>query len=135
MTRSPANKGKIMFKLFTLAAAAAIAGLTSAGHAADPAAGAVLFRQKCMMCHQITPGTKGMMAPNLSNLAGRPAASTDFAYSPALKKAGLVWTAGTLGNFLTAPNRLVPGTRMIVSVPDDAKRADMVAYLMTLDRK
>jgi cytochrome c len=124
-----------MSKLIALATAAAIAGLAPAAHAADPAAGAALFRQKCMMCHQITPGTKGMMAPNLSNLAGRPAASTDFAYSPALKKSGLLWNAATLGSFLTSPNRLVPGTRMIVSVPDDAKRADLVAYLMTLDRK
>lgn len=73
-----------------------------------------------------------MMAPNLFGVVGKPAASTTFSYSPALKKSGLVWTPKTLDAFLTNPSKLVPGTRMVMAVADPAQRGALIAYLSSL---
>lgn len=104
---------------------------------ATPAAaqdGAALFKQRCSICHTVAPGAKSGMGPNLAGLVGRPAASTTFAYSPALKKSGLKWDKDTLDKFLSGPSKLVPGTRMVISVPDAKQRAVLVAYLATLKK-
>ncbi len=103
-----------------------------AGSAPAPAQeGPVLFKQRCAMCHTTTPGARPGIGPNLAGLAGRQAASTPFLYSEALKKSGLKWDKATLDTFLTLPGRMVPGTRMVSSVPDAAQRGRLVAYLMT----
>ncbi|WP_313807087.1 c-type cytochrome [Sphingobium sp.] len=104
---------------------------SSALSASDPASGAATFAQRCQACHSLTPGQKGTIGPNLSNIANRAAASTAFSYSAALKAARLRWDANTLNLFLAAPNKVVPGTRMNLSVTDVKKRADLIAYLMT----
>lgn len=106
--------------------------LAAPAMAQDAAAGGTLFKQRCGACHVVTPGQKGIIAPNLSGLAGRKAASTEFNYSPALKASGLKWDKSTLDKFLTAPMKLVPGTRMVISIPDAKQRADVVAYLSSL---
>lgn len=93
--------------------------------------GATLFKQRCQMCHTITPGGAHGIGPNLSGVAGRKAASTQFTYSAALTKSGLTWDKATLDKFLTMPSKLVPGTRMVVSIPDAKQRADVVAFLGT----
>jgi len=108
--------------------------MSAPAQAQDAAAGAKLFQQRCQTCHSVTPGQKAMMAPNLAGLAGRKAASTPFAYSDALKKSGLTWNADTLDKFLTGPFKLVPGTRMVMSVADAKQRADLVAYLSSLKK-
>jgi cytochrome c len=63
---------------------------------------------------------------------GRPAASVDgFAYSPALKESGLVWTPRALDAWLANPASFVAGTTMAFtgyrSVED---RRDLIAYLL-----
>jgi cytochrome c len=93
--------------------------------------GATLFKQRCQMCHTVAPGGAHCIGPNLSGVAGRKAASTQFNYSPALTKSGLTWDKATLDKFLTMPSKLVPGTRMVVSIPDAKQRADVVAFLGT----
>lgn len=108
------------------------ASVTAPAHAQNAGAGAAMFKQQCQMCHVNTAGAKGFAAPNLFGVVGRKAASTPFAYSAALKASGKTWDAKTLDTFLTAPGKLVPGTRMAVSIPDPKKRADMIAYLKTL---
>lgn len=100
--------------------------------AQNAANGGMLFKQRCQMCHVSQAGQKPTMAPNLSGVAGRPAASTAFAYSTALKKSGLKWDKATLDSFLAAPAAKVPGTRMFIAVSDPKQRADIIAYLTTL---
>lgn len=100
--------------------------------AQDATAGAALFRGRCVACHVVTPGQKGVIAPNLSGIAGRKAGSTTYAYSAALKASGLKWDKPTLDSFLAAPMKKVPGTRMVIAIPDAKQRADVVAYLSTL---
>ena len=97
---------------------------------ADP--GRVYFQQSCQMCHIVTPGKPGVMAPNLHGLPGRKAGATSYPYSAALKSSKLVWNRETLDRFLAAPAKVVPGTRMVVAIADAQKRAAVVAYLLTL---
>lgn len=108
--------------------------LTPALASAQPAAeGAAIFKQQCQMCHVNAKGARPAIAPNMFGVAGRKAGSTDFAsYSPALKASGVVWNAANLDRFLTAPAKMVPGTRMVISIPDAKRRAAVVAYLQSL---
>lgn len=106
-----------------------LAATTTPALAQDAAAGAVVFKQRCQTCHTVTPGQRHGVGPNLAGLAGRPAASTDFNYSSALKGSGLVWNAATLDRFIAAPSKAVPGTRMLIPVTDAKQRGDLVAYL------
>jgi cytochrome c len=118
-------------KLLTLAsAAAALATATMLPAQAARPDGGALFRQRCASCHSVSPGQRPVLAPNLSGVVGRKAGSTAFAsYSPALKSSNLTWTRANLDRFLTAPSRLVPGTRMVVSIPDVQQRSAVLDYL------
>jgi cytochrome c len=73
----------------------------------------------------------------LNGVVGAKAASSaGYAYSPAIKAAGLVWSAATLERFLTAPARLVPGTKMVFPGLAEARdRMDVIAYLAQFDAK
>lgn len=92
--------------------------------------GQQLYKQRCLACHSIAPGAASSIGPNLAGIAGRKAATTGFAYSPALKASGLVWTKANLDDYLAAPTRKVPGTRMVIAVSDPTQRAAIVQYLL-----
>lgn len=112
---------------------AALAALAVLPAAAPPpsAAGAALYKQRCQTCHAVVPGPASMLGPNLAGIVGRPAASTGFRYSPALQAAKVTWNRENLDRFLAAPTRMVPGTRMVISVADAGQRADLIQYLET----
>jgi cytochrome c len=120
-------------KKFALATLAMIAPVLApvAASAQDATAGKAVFTQ-CTACHVYKPGQTGVAAPNLYGVVGRKAASTAFGYSSALKASKLTWDKATLNTFLKAPGKLVPGTRMVIAVTDDTKRANLIAYLATL---
>lgn len=100
--------------LKTIALATTAASVASNSFAADADRGARIFRA-CSSCH-IVDDTRSTFGPSLKGVVGRRAAGLDgYAYSPALKKAGeegLVWNEHELAEFLAAPNRKVPGTKM-----------------------
>jgi len=106
--------------------------LASAATQPNPSRGATLFQERCSVCHTVDPGGGAGQGPNLRGVVGRKAASTDFADSQALTRWGRTWTPELLAKYLTNPGALVPGTTMLVKVPDRRDRADLVAYLSTL---
>ena len=106
----------------------------AAGLAAAPAPGSTSNGEAaaavCRACHTFHAAQPNGAGPNLHGLFGRRAGSvTGFAYSPALKASGIVWNEQALNEFLAAPAKRVPGTRMPISVTDPAKRAAVIAYL------
>jgi len=96
--------------------------------------GAGMFRQRCSSCHASEADKPAGIGPDLFGVVGRKAASTGYAYSPALKASGLTWDKATLDRFLSGPGALVPGTKMPVSVSDPAQRAAIIAYLASLNK-
>lgn len=112
----------------TAPAAAAIAAPEAA-----PAAPAISGEQAfamCTACHSRDAAAPQRMGPNLHNLIGRKAGSNPgFDYSPALKASDISWDAKQLDAYLTAPSKLVPGTRMVIAVPDPARRQALIEYL------
>jgi cytochrome c2 len=101
---------------------------------ATPAAGAVpvAFAQ-CHACHSVESGKNGV-GPSLAGVFGRKAGSAPgYAYSDANKNSGLTWDEATLDEYLTAPMKKVPGTKMVFAgLTDAAKRKDVIEYLKTL---
>lgn len=121
--------------LLMLAAPGAEAGPTArvappprvAPLAGDPRRGATLYEARCGVCHSLDANRIG---PRHRGVFGRKAgAVADFAYSPALRKSGVVWTAANLDRWLTAPTGMVKGTMMGLRVPSAQDRADIIAYL------
>ena len=110
--------------------AAALGGPALAQPAGDPADGADVYQDRCNFCHVL--GGKGQ-GPNLAGVVGRKAGAVpDFGYTAALRDSGKVWTRDQLDLFLLAPRKLVPGTAMVMMVPDPKERLDLIAYLASL---
>jgi cytochrome c len=102
-------------------------------HAADPENGQAVFKTQCGICHSVVQG-KNMVGPSLFGVIGRRSGSVEgFHYSAGNKNADITWDAAILDKYLTAPREVVPGTIMTYGgLKDDAKRADVIAYLETL---
>jgi cytochrome c len=99
----------------------------ASAQAADAQRGKALYETRCIACHSIDANRVG---PAHRGVFGRKAgAAKDFDYSPALRKASVVWDARTLDLWLADPERLIPGQRMGYSVSEAADRADLIAYL------
>jgi len=111
-----------------------VPAVCTADTAPDIEHGKATFNTMCNVCHSVQPeGTPGE-GPNLFGLVGRKAASQPqfTKYSEALKASGLTWSMETLDKFLISPMTMVPGTFMPMLIPDDKTRADVIAYLATL---
>jgi cytochrome c2 len=108
------------------AAAPAISG--------DATAGRALFRQRCSLCHTAESGDGGgAEGPSLVGVFGRAAASSpQFSYTDALRSAHLTWDAATLNRFLSAPTTVVPGSTMVLAVPEETGRVNLIAYFQSL---
>lgn len=93
----------------------------------DPVDGRDLFKDQCAACHALDVNKYG---PELGGVFGRHAgAAPGYDYSPALKNAGVTWSADNLDRWLTNPKKFIPGVKMPVSVPDPIARRDIVAYI------
>ena len=115
---------------FGLLPATAFAQAAQTAQAAQATSdGATVYRQRCQVCHGSAKAKPSPLGPSLSGVVGRTAASTPFAYSAALKASKLVWTRDNLDKYLAGPSKLVPGTRMAMSVPDAAQRSAVVSFL------
>lgn len=100
---------------------------------ADPVAGARRAAGMCGSCHSFTQGGANGAGPNLWNRVGADIASVDgFKYTPALGSLEGVWTWDRLDRFLANSQEYVPGGGMVQRVGNDARRAEILAYLGSL---
>ena len=115
----------------TTAAAPADTG-SAAASTADAGGKPAAFAQ-CAACHSTEAGKNGV-GPSLAGVVGRKAGSVaGFAYSDANKASGLTWDEKTLDEYLTAPAKKVPGTKMtFAGLADPAARKAVIDYLKTL---
>lgn len=74
------------------------------------------------------------MGPNLSGVVGRPAAALpDYAYSPAVRAAGGIWTVRRMDQFVQNPRAAIPGNRMpFAGIASADERRAIITYLQTL---
>jgi hypothetical protein len=102
--------------------------------AADANAGKSVFRERCSVCHTAESGDNGgAQGPSLIGILGRRAASApQFPYTTSLRDSKLTWDSATLQRFLAAPTRMVPGTSMVLAVPAETDRSNLIAYFQSV---
>jgi len=89
----------------------------------------------CKACHTFNEGGPNLVGPNLWDSYGKPAASNaGFAYSSALRDAGITWDDEALHAYLENPRIAVPGGKMaFAGMRNEDDRAEVIAYLATLN--
>ena len=102
---------------------------------ADLAAGEAAFA-RCQACHTVNAGGANGTGPNIYGVLGRAVAGhAGFAYSDAMiahKAEAPTWTYDQLDQFLTAPGRHIPGTKMsFAGIRDTQTRVNLIAWLRT----
>jgi cytochrome c len=100
------------------------AAATTTGDAKN---GKQLFEKRCTGCHSLDKGKEG---PRLRDVYGRKAGSVpDFSYSDELKAAHIIWDEGSLDQWLTNPDAVVPDNDMAFRVSNPQERADIIQFL------
>lgn len=122
----------IRLRAVSLALALSLVGASAALAAGDAAKGQKVFK-KCAACHSLEAGKK-KIGPSLQGVIGRTAGTAKgYKYSKAMKaygKSGVVWGEQTLEIYLTAPRKVVKGTKMAFpGLKKEQDRADIIAYL------
>lgn len=117
-------------KRFAIVGLSALAMISSAHAAEDASAGAKVFVQ-CAACHAVGAGAQNTVGPVLNGVVGRPAGTyPGYRYSSAMRKSGLTWDAATLAQYLRAPDKVVPGSKMaFAGLASDEDLANVIAYL------
>jgi cytochrome c len=122
---------------FALGTALLAAHSGSAFAQGDAAKGKEVFA-KCALCHQIGPGAKTLVGPELNGIVGRKAASiADYPmYSDGMKtlgELGVVWTEANLDKWIANPKAMLPDSSMSLfpGLPEASDRANVIAYLKT----
>ncbi|MBO9726949.1 MAG: c-type cytochrome [Novosphingobium sp.] len=86
----------------------------------------------CRSCHSVEPGKNGV-GPSLFGIVGTKAGDVPgYNFSPALKASGVTWDRQTLDTWLQGPMKMVPGTKMVIGVPNPEKRKEVIDYLESL---
>jgi cytochrome c len=122
-----------MLRGAALAALTVLAVTSSAPIMARADDGPTVFNDNCAVCHSTEPGVD-KLGPSLAGVVGRSSASLkEYPYSDAMRKAGVTWTKLVLDKYLTNPQAMVKGTKMLFPGVQNAKdRKALIDYLATL---
>ena len=132
MAQAIKNRRSFRFRVAVASLGAAIT-MPSVAAQGDALRGAEVYASRCGGCHSVDADRVG---PRHAGVFGRHAGSVEgFDYSPALKASPIIWDSKNLDLWLMNPESLVPGQRMGFSLGDAALRADVIAYLATLQSK
>lgn len=90
--------------------------------------------ERCAACHALDTDRTG---PRHCGLVGRRAGSVPgFPYSPAMRRAKMVWTEENLDRFLKSPVTTIPGTAMgYDGIKNDGERHALIHYLREVGRE
>lgn len=127
-----------LLPILPLLLASACGGADNPAPPAGTALGEKMFNDDCSLCHIAAPPDSAAAklprpGPNLFGAYGRASAHGDFAYSKAMRNAGVVWDEPTLHAFMENPRSVVPGTMMsFAGEPNAAKRQAIIDYLKAL---
>jgi cytochrome c len=102
--------------------------------AGDVSRGKEIFQRTCINCHSTEIGVN-KIGPSLHGVVGREVAIVpDFIYSDALKATRETWTEAELDAYLADPRGAMHGVKTFFKgLPDADQRADVIAYLKTLN--
>jgi cytochrome c len=93
----------------------------------DALRGKDIFERRCTGCHAMEQDREG---PRLRGVFGRTSgAVAGFDYSPALRKAHVVWDETTLEQWFADPDTLVAGNNMEFHVAKPQERRDLIRFL------
>ena len=113
---------------------AVLASSPTALAAGDSSAGQTVFATHCVACHSTQPG-KNVVGPSLAGIVGSKSASVPgYDFSPAMKDANVTWDDANLDKYLANPTGFIHGTRMLINLPSDTDRQNVIAYLNTLKK-
>jgi cytochrome c len=108
-----------------------LSGAALAQDAVDPKEAQLAFNNHCRTCHTTKEGDN-RLGPSLHGVVGREAGTAPgFAYSSAMKDAGITWDPQNLDRYIENPEAVVPGNRMkpYSGISDAAERAKIIAHL------
>lgn len=105
-------------------------GLPAIAEAQNADDGKAVFN-KCRACHQVGPGARNLVGPELNGLIGRKAGSVaGFNYSEANKNSGLTWDEATFREYIKNPKAKIPNTKMVFpGLTDEKDISDLLAFL------
>lgn len=140
---SPKKLAEQAYKVPGVEEAAAPSGPAGAPAATDPPIAELLASakpengpnifKKCTACHGIEKGGPNKVGPNLYGVMGHKKGMHEgFTYSAALTGKGGEWTYQDMYDFLKAPAKFAPGTKMaFAGIPKPGERADLIAWMRT----
>lgn len=105
--------------------------LTVNAQTAQSDQGKTQYENRCGACHspesnRIGPKHQGIVGRKMGSIA-------DYEYSEALKKSRhRVWTTKLLDQWLTNPEKLIPGQKMNYQLSSPSERQLIIRYLETL---
>lgn len=95
----------------------------------DAQKGKQVFSQ-CQACHSLEAGKNGV-GPSLHDIIGKKAGNVPgHNFSGAMKNSNVVWNEQTLTEFLSDPQKFIPGNKMpFTGIKDKTQLHNLVAYL------
>jgi len=113
--------------LLLAAGASVLSGIDALAAPAAETRGAQLYQARCGSCHSLDANRVG---PAHRGVVGREAGTAPgYRYSPALAASGIVWTEQNIDRWLQGTQKMVPGAKMFLAVPNPADRSAIIAYL------